>query len=162
MNNDDNKAITDFVSNSHEQLRGIRVVLLHLQRSPADAAVTNAIPCAILDNKKLSDFHGWNHIVSFSWAFEAALSRVRDAKIHAEVDLIVLLLACCDHICEMLNQLALSNSKPLPEIPVEKLVKSIDLIRQLRARHAYLGNGKSRVAANAMQVPAANPSTQSR
>jgi len=60
--------------------------------------------------------------------FEGVLSRVRDAELRAEANLIVLLLSCCDLVSEMVGQFA--NNE---EIDLGHLKKSHELIRQLRA-----------------------------
>ena len=78
------------------------------------------------------NFHVSKHIVEFSYVFEGVLSRVRDAELRAEANLIALLLSCCDHVSEMLGHLATSD-----EIYLGHLKRSHRLIRQLRAYHKY-------------------------
>ena len=81
----------------------MKVALLRLQRSPADTAVASTIPCATQSMKGLANFHGSKHIVAFSYVFEGVLSRVRDAELRAEANLIALLLSCCDDVSEMVT-----------------------------------------------------------
>src|SRR5450756_400346 len=98
-----NRAFTDTINNSLKLMQDMKVALLRLQRSPADTAVASTIPCATQSIKGLANFHGSKHIVAFSYVFEGVLSRVRDAELRAEANLIALLLSCCDHVSEMVT-----------------------------------------------------------
>ena len=137
-----NRVFINFISNSLELMRDIKAALLHLQQSPADTAIASAIPSATWAVKELADFQGYQHIVAFSCAFEGVLSRVRDAEFLAEPDLIALLLSCCDHVAEMVSQLATSKTEPLSKMSEGDLEKSFWLglqlrSHQLRAHHKY-------------------------
>jgi len=123
-----NSGFTDFIINSHEYVQDVKVALLRLQRSPTDTAIARTIPCTKQTIKDMADFYGCKHIVAFSYVFEGVLSRVRDAELRAEANLIVLLLSCCDLVSEMVGQFA--NNE---EIDLGHLKKSHELIRQLRA-----------------------------
>ncbi len=140
-----NIAFTDFISNSLELTLDMEVALLRLQRSPTDTAIASAIPSATRAVKELADAQGCQHIVAFSCAFEGVLSRVRDAKLRAEPELIVLLLSCCGHVSEMVYQLATRDTESLSKMPAGDLEKSFWLVlqlrsHQLRAHHQYRQN----------------------
>ena len=131
-----NKVFTDLINNSLELIQELKVALQRLQRSPADTAVVSTIPCATQAINGLAGFHGSKHIVAFSYVFEGVLRRVRDAELRAEANLIALLLSCCDHVSDMVSQLATNE-----EIYLGHFKRSLGLIRQLRAHQGSTGFG---------------------
>jgi two-component system chemotaxis sensor kinase CheA len=131
-----NRTLIDPINNSLELMQNMKVALLRLQRSPADTAVASTIPCATQAIKGLANFHVSKHIVEFSYVFEGVLSRVRDAELRAEANLIALLLSCCDHVSEMVSQLATNE-----EIYLGHFKKSLGLIRQLHTHHGSAVSG---------------------
>lgn len=131
-----NTSFTAPINNSLELMQDMKVALLRLQRSPAETAVASIIPRATQAIKGLANFHGSKHIVAFSYVFEGVLSRVRDAELRAEANLIALLLSCCDHVSEMVSQLATNE-----EIYLGHFKKSLGLIRQLHTHHGSAVSG---------------------
>jgi len=131
-----NRAFTDTINNSLKLMQDMKVALLRLQRSPADTAVASTIPCATQSMKGLANFHGSKHIVAFSYVFEGVLSRVRDAELRAEGNLIALLLSCCDHVSQMVSQLGTNEDMYLGHCK-----KSLGLIRQLHTHHGSAVSG---------------------
>lgn len=141
------KAFTDFISISLAKMQKVKVALLHLQNSNG-AKTPIAIPNASLADDVYADFKDVRHIVSFSWAIELSLSKLRNPELSVKAEMIAVLIECCDHASELLSvfthmdtQLEADrsdNNDPVTihwqhlAIPVEHIVKSIDLIRRLR------------------------------
>jgi two-component system, chemotaxis family, sensor kinase CheA len=131
-----NIAFTDAINNSLELMQEMKVALLRPQWSPADTTVANTIPCATQAIKGLANFHGSKYIVAFSYVFEGVLSRMRDAELRAEANLIALLLSCCDHVSQMVSQLATNK-----EMYLGHCKKSLGLVRQLHTHHGSAVSG---------------------
>ncbi len=125
-----NRALIDPINNSLDRMQDMKVALLRLHRSPVDTAVASTIPCATQAIKELANFYGSKYIVAFSYVFEGVLSRVRNAELRVESNLSALLLSCCEHISEMVSQLATNE-----EIYLGHFKRSLGLIRQLHAHH---------------------------
>ncbi len=122
-----------------ELMQGIKEVLLRLQQTPADTAITSAIPSTAQAIKSMTDIYGCKHVAAFLSVFEGVLNGLRDAELRPKADLIALLVICCDHVSRMAGHLAHRD-----EIYLGDLKRSHGLIRQLRA---YLGNKGGHAAA---------------
>lgn len=141
------KAFTDFISISLAKMQKVKITLLHLQNCNGDRAPA-AIPNASLADDVYADFKDVRHIVSFSWAIELSLSKLRNPESNVKTEMVAVLIECCDHASELLNAFTQTdtqletdhrdNNDPVTihwqhtTIPVEHIVKSIDLIRRLR------------------------------
>jgi chemotaxis protein histidine kinase CheA len=130
-------AFVDSSRHTIELMQGLKVVLLRIQKTPAETTQALALPCTKQAIQELTRFAGCQHIVAFFCVFEGLLSRVRDAELKAEVDLIALLLSCCELVIAMVSQISTHETDTLSKTFVGNLEKSLELIRLLRAHHGY-------------------------
>ncbi len=126
MNIDD--ALETFVAESRELLTEMETALLGLGHADEKSEMVNAIFRAAHTIKGSSGLFGLNHIVTFTHLVESVLDRVRDGKYPLSEPLIVLLLACCDHMGSLIEGLAAGDRVG----SVEVLAPGEPLMVQLR------------------------------
>jgi chemotaxis protein histidine kinase CheA len=113
MNQD--HTLADPIENSLEHMQDMKAALLNLQGSPDDTAVASALPCVLRAILYLDSVHGCKHIVEFTSMFENVLARVREAELLAEANVLSTLISSCDHISDMVSQLAKKNKQPISQ-----------------------------------------------
>ncbi len=130
---------TDVIGDTLELMQDIKDALLCLHESPTDIGVANAIPSTTQAIQDMANHYGFKHVVAFLSVTEGVLNRIRDAELQPKANLVALLLICCDHVSEMVGQLAHRD-----EIYLGCLTRSHGLIRQL---HAFEGHTPKYAAA---------------
>lgn len=114
MNIDD--ALETFIAEGRELLTDMETALLAVGRAEDKDEMINAIFRAAHTIKGSSGLFGLNHIVTFTHLVESVLDRVRDGKYPLSAPLVVLLLACCDHMGALVEGLAAGDRAGSPEL----------------------------------------------
>lgn len=122
-----------FIAESLDLLQSMEDALLRIEQSPNDAELINAIFRAAHTIKGSAGLFGLDYIVSFTHVAESVLDRVRNGELHIEGELVVVMLASCDHIKGLIEHLAAGGGDPTTEIQENNEA----LIARL---NSYLGN----------------------
>lgn len=130
MNLDD--ALQTFIVESRELLEDMENALLAVEQSEEKTELVNAIFRAAHTIKGSSGLFGLDHIVSFTHIAESVLDQVRAGKLQIADQLVGVLLACCDHLVQLINAVAAGQTEPDAELQQH----GEPLLAQLRA---YLG-----------------------
>ena len=147
MNLDD--ALQTFITESRELLEDMENALLAVEQAQEKDELVNAIFRAAHTIKGSSGLFRLDHIVAFTHVVESVLDQVRAGKLQIADKLVMLLLACCDHI----NKLVQAVAEGGIEVNPQHQQQGEPLLAQLRA---YLGAPKA-AAAVALTPPGADP-----
>ena len=139
MNLDD--ALQTFIVESRELLEDMENALLAVEQAEQKTELVNAIFRAAHTIKGSSGLFGLDHVVSFTHVVESVLDQVRAGKLQIADQLVVVLLACCDHLGQLVDAVAQGQTQPDAELQAQ----GEPLLAQLQA---YLA---------APQPPAAQP-----
>jgi two-component system chemotaxis sensor kinase CheA len=153
MNIDD--ALETFIAEGRELLTDMETALLAVGRAEDKDEMINAIFRAAHTIKGSSGLFGLNHIVTFTHLVESVLDRVRDGKYPLSAPLVVLLLACCDHMGALVEGLAAGDRAGSPEL----LEQGEPLMTQLRT-HLELPKSVDTLAAKYSAVVAGSHHSQ--
>ncbi len=153
MNIDD--ALETFIAESRELLTDMETALLAVGSAEDKDEMINAIFRAAHTIKGSSGLFGLNHIVTFTHLVESVLDRVRDGKYLLSSPLVVLLLACCDHMGALVEGLAAGDRAGSPEL----LEQGEPLMAQLRT-HLELPKSVDTLAAKYSAVVAGSQHSQ--
>ncbi len=99
-------ALETFILESRELLEDMENALLGVEGADEKDEMVNAIFRAAHTIKGSSGLFSLDHIVAFTHVVESVLDRVRAGKLKIADQLVVLLLACCDHIGNLVNAVA--------------------------------------------------------
>ncbi|TVT58986.1 MAG: chemotaxis protein CheA [Azoarcus sp. PHD] len=110
---------TVFVTESREQLSALEDALLQLEGSPEDNDILNAVFRSAHTIKGGAGVVECDFIVSFTHVVESVLDRLRNGEIKLNSDLVALLLACSDHIGNLLDVLATGTPAPDGDLAAE-------------------------------------------
>jgi two-component system chemotaxis sensor kinase CheA len=135
MNLDD--ALETFILECRELLEDMETALLSVEQAEEKDELVNAIFRAAHTIKGSSGLFSLDHVVAFTHVVESVLDRVRAGKLTIADKLVVLLLACCDHIGTLIDGVAEGESSGTPEL----LQQGEPLIVQLRS---YLDSGATK------------------
>jgi len=142
MNLDD--ALETFILECRELLEDMETALLSVEQAEEKDELVNAIFRAAHTIKGSSGLFSLDHVVAFTHVVESVLDRVRGGKLKIADKLVVLLLACCDHIGSLIDGVANGETDGNPELQEQ----GEPLIQQLRS---YLDpTPKAVVSANAV------------
>ncbi|PTD95554.1 chemotaxis protein CheA [Pseudothauera lacus] len=108
-----------FVTESREQLAAMESALLELENSPDDADILGAIFRAAHTIKGGAGVIECNFLVAFTHVVESALDKLRNGEINANADLVALLLACSDHMGNLIGVLESGAEAPDAELQGE-------------------------------------------
>jgi len=108
-----------FVTESREQLAALESALLQLEHNPGDDDTLNAIFRSAHTIKGGAGVIECTYIVSFTHVVENVLDTLRNREITLDADLIALLLACGDHMGQLLGVLEAGASAPDEELSAE-------------------------------------------
>ena len=108
-----------FVTESREQLATLESALLQLEHNPGDDDTLNAIFRSAHTIKGGAGVIECAYIVSFTHVVENVLDTLRNREITLDADLIALLLACGDHMGQLLGVLEAGASAPDEELSAE-------------------------------------------
>ena len=104
MNLDD--ALETFILECRELLEDMETALLAVAQAEEKDELVNAIFRAAHTIKGSSGLFSLDHVVAFAHVVESVLDRVRAGKLEMAGPLVVLLLACCDHIGALVDGVA--------------------------------------------------------
>ena len=143
-------ALELFIVESRELLEDMEAALLAIEGADDKTEMVNAIFRAAHTIKGSSGLFSLDQVVAFTHVVESVLDKVRAGKMVLSDKLVVLLLACCDHIGALMDGLAAGQLVAGPEL----LAQGEPLVLQLRA---HLGLGQSEGSAEGLkrQGPAA-------
>jgi len=144
-------ALETFILESRELLEDMETALLGMEQADDKGELVNAVFRAAHTIKGSSGLFSLDHIVAFTHVVESVLDRVRAGKLVLADRLVVLLLACCDHMGALVEGVAGGQHAGTPEL----LQQGQPLITQLRE---YLDAPAAGAAAPkpARSVPAAD------
>ena len=134
MNLDD--ALQTFITESRELLEDMENALLAVEQAQEKDELVNAIFRAAHTIKGSSGLFRLDHIVAFTHVVESVLDQVRAGKLQIADKLVMLLLACCDHITALVQAVAEGGSVA----NAKQVQQGQPLLEQLRA---YLGAPKA-------------------
>jgi two-component system chemotaxis sensor kinase CheA len=133
-------ALELFIVESRELLEDMETALLAIEGADDKTEMVNAIFRAAHTIKGSSGLFSLDHVVAFTHVVESVLDKVRSGKMQLADKLVVLLLACCDHIGSLMDGLAAGQQAGTPDL----LAQGEPLVLALRA---YLGQGQTEAAA---------------
>ncbi|WP_180126470.1 chemotaxis protein CheA [Rhodoferax sp. BLA1] len=143
-------ALELFIVESRELLEDMEAALLAIEGADDKTEMVNAIFRAAHTIKGSSGLFSLDQVVAFTHVVESVLDKVRAGKMVLSDKLVVLLLACCDHIGALMDGLAAGQLVAGPEL----LAQGEPLVLQLRA-HLGLGQSESSAEGLKRQGPAA-------
>jgi two-component system chemotaxis sensor kinase CheA len=126
MNLDD--ALDTFILECRELLEDMETALLAVEQADEKDELVNAIFRAAHTIKGSSGLFSLDHVVAFTHVVESVLDRVRAGKLKIADKLVVLLLACCDHIGALVDGVAEGETQGSAEL----LQQGEPLVLQLR------------------------------
>jgi chemotaxis protein histidine kinase CheA len=120
-----------FLAESREVLQEMEDGLLSIQTTHDLPAVIGAIFRAAHTVKGAAGVMELSHVVTFTHAVETVLDEARQGNVGMSSELVALLLACCDHIKTLVDEVASGHVEP----DQATLDREAPLVEQLR-RHA--------------------------
>ena len=129
-------ALELFIVESRELLEDMETALLAIEGADDKSEMVNAIFRAAHTIKGSSGLFSLDHVVAFTHVVESVLDKVRAGQMVLADQLVVLLLACCDHIGALMDGLAAGQQSGSPEL----LAQGEPLVEQL---HTYLDTSKN-------------------
>nr|WP_276583510.1 chemotaxis protein CheA [Pseudomonas sp. RIT-PI-S] len=135
-----------FIAEARELLHDMEQALLLLEAQPEDDSQLAAIFRAAHTIKGSAGLFGLDPIVAFAHVVEDLLDRLRAGKLVASRDMVALLLACNDHLAELLEVVAVHNTAPSASL--------LERERGLRERLAGFGAAGPASVAAAVAMPA--------
>ena len=121
-------ALDTFIVESRELLEDMENALLGIEEAEGNDEKVNAIFRAAHTIKGSSGLFSLDHIVAFTHVVESVLDRVRAGKLTIADQLVVLLLACCDHLGSLVEGVAAGEHDGNAEL----LAQGDPLMAQLR------------------------------
>src|SRR5664279_841821 len=109
-------ALETFIIECRELLEDMETALLAVEQANDKSEKINAIFRAAHTIKGSSGLFSLDHIVAFTHLVESVLDRVRAGKLALSDDLVVLLLACCDHMGSLVDGVAAGEQSGSPEL----------------------------------------------
>jgi len=122
-------ALETFILECRELLEDMETALLAVEGADEKTEMINAIFRAAHTIKGSSGLFSLDHVVAFTHVVESVLDKVRGGKLVLADKLVVLLLACCDHIGALIDGVAAGEQAGTPEL----LIAGEPLITQLRS-----------------------------
>ncbi|BCO25222.1 chemotaxis protein CheA [Rhodoferax lithotrophicus] len=122
-------ALETFIVECRELLEDMETALLAVEGEAEKDELINAIFRAAHTIKGSSGLFAMDHVVAFTHVVESVLDKVRAGKLVLADKLVVLMLACCDHLGALVDGIAAGELHGTPELQVQ----GEPLIVQLRA-----------------------------
>ena len=135
-------ALETFIVECRELLEDMETALLGVEAAEEKDEMVNAIFRAAHTIKGSSGLFSLDHIVAFTHGVESVLDKVRSGNVALGDKLVVLLLACCDHMGNLVKGVAGGDMQGSPEL----LATGEPLTAQLRV---YLDAPKKEAASAA-------------
>ncbi|MDD2810055.1 chemotaxis protein CheA [Rhodoferax sp.] len=139
MDDDMKDALAVYVEECRELLEDMETALLAIEAADEKTELVNAIFRAAHTIKGSSGLFSLDHVVAFTHVAESVLDKVRAGQLPLADQLVVLMLACNDHIGALVDDIAAGNLQGTPELQAQ----GEPLLAQLRS---YLGAGKASAA----------------
>ncbi|MDD5479053.1 chemotaxis protein CheA [Rhodoferax sp.] len=136
MDDDMKDALAVYVEECRELLEDMETALLAVEAADEKTELVNAIFRAAHTIKGSSGLFSLDHVVAFTHVAESVLDKVRAGQLPLADQLVVLMLACNDHIGALVDDIAAGNLQGTPELQAQ----GEPLLAQLRS---YLGAGKA-------------------
>lgn len=127
------QALQTFIIESRELLEDMESALLSIEHQETTSEAINAIFRAAHTIKGSAGLFCLDHVVKFTHVVEGVLDHVRTGKLDISDELVVLLLACCDHIEALINAVAEGQLDEDDALTQEGL----PLLAKLQKLHAY-------------------------
>ena len=104
MNNGDQEMMELFVQESSEHIQTLETDLISLESNPAEGSLLNSIFRSVHSIKGAAGFFGFDPIVKLAHVMESVMSLLRDGQIHADPDMVTLLISTSDKLRLMLTE----------------------------------------------------------
>jgi two-component system chemotaxis sensor kinase CheA len=104
MNNGDQEMMELFVQESSEHIQTLETDLISLESNPAEGSLLNSIFRSVHSIKGAAGFFGFDPIVKLAHVMESVMSLLRDGQIHADPDMVTLLISTSDKLRLMLAE----------------------------------------------------------
>jgi two-component system chemotaxis sensor kinase CheA len=144
-------ALETFIVECRELLEDMETALLAVEGAEEKSEMVNAIFRAAHTIKGSSGLFSLDHVVAFTHVVESVLDQVRGGKLPLADKLVVLLLACCDHIGALVEGVAGGEHAGTPEL----LAQGEPLIAQL-STYLEVPKAEAKPASSARNVPTAD------
>lgn len=141
MNLDD--ALETFILECRELLGDMETALLAVEQAEEKDELVNAIFRAAHTIKGSSGLFSLDHVVNFAHVVESVLDRVRAGKFTIADPLVVLLLACCDHIGALVEGVAKGETQGNAELLRQGEPLVLQLGTYLEAPQKYASHATS-------------------
>jgi len=109
-------ALETFIAECRELLEDMETALLEVEAAEDKSEMVNAIFRAAHTIKGSSGLFSLDHVVAFTHAVESVLDKVRSGKLALADKLVVLLLACNDHIGKLVDGVAAGEQSGNPQL----------------------------------------------
>jgi two-component system chemotaxis sensor kinase CheA len=131
-------ALETFILECRELLEDMEAALLAVEGAEDTADLVNAIFRTAHTIKGSSGLFSLDHVVAFTHKVEGVLDRVRAGKLGLTEPLVVLLLACADHMGALVDGVAAGQMQGTPELAElgAPLVRQLDAVLQSQAPSA--------------------------
>jgi two-component system chemotaxis sensor kinase CheA len=146
-------ALETFILECRELLEDMETALLAVEQAEDKSEMINAVFRAAHTIKGSSGLFSLDHVVAFTHVVESVLDKVRAGKIVLADKLVVLLLACNDHIGALIDGVASGDMRGAPEL----LAQGEPLKAQL---HAYLETPKKEASHATVESAVAHNDTE--
>jgi two-component system chemotaxis sensor kinase CheA len=103
-------ALRTYVAESRELLQEMEDALLHLEQEEHKDELLNAVFRAAHTIKGSAGLFGLDEIVAFTHGVESVLDRLREGSLQMDGDMIALMLACRDHISDLIDHVELGGA----------------------------------------------------
>ncbi|PJC12131.1 MAG: chemotaxis protein CheA, partial [Comamonadaceae bacterium CG_4_9_14_0_8_um_filter_60_18] len=147
-------ALQVFLVEARELLEDMETALLGVEAADDKTELVNAIFRAAHTIKGSSGLFSLNHVVAFTHVVESVLDQVRAGKLALADKLVVLLLACNDHIGALVDGVAAGELAGSPELTAAGAPLLADLRTYLEAPKAQAGSADS--ASSSRNLPTAD------
>jgi two-component system chemotaxis sensor kinase CheA len=112
MNSGDQEMMELFVQESSEHIQSLESNLISLESNPAEDSLLNSIFRSVHSIKGAAGFFGFEPIVKLAHVMESVMSLLRDGKLHADPDMVTLLISTSDKLRLMLAEPEAAASIP--------------------------------------------------
>lgn len=112
MNNGDQEMMELFVQESSEHIQTLETDLIALEANPAEGSLLNSIFRSVHSIKGAAGFFGFDPIVKLAHVMESVMSLLRDGLLHADPNMVSLLISTSDKLRLMLVEPEAAASIP--------------------------------------------------
>ena len=142
-----NEIIQEFLVETHDSLGRLDVELVLLEKGEAKSETLSSVFRAMHSLKGSAGFLGFQKLESLTHVAESLLSRLRDGKLTATVDIVSGLLATVDAVREMLRSIELTGQDG-----DQMYLELIARLRALTANEPVTGGSAQAIGRSASRV----------